>query len=63
MFLNFAGFESKIILKLFSSIKGIISSEIQRNIFKSLLISYFNHHETSQKRNRVSIIVLTVQKS
>ena len=37
IFLSFYGFEPKIILKLFLNVKGVILSEIERNVFKYLL--------------------------
>ena len=39
MFLNFLGFE--LIPKLFLNSKGVASSENERNVFKSLSLSYF----------------------
>ena len=39
IFLNFSGFEHKIILKLFLSLKGVTLSGNERNLFKSLLMS------------------------
>ena len=41
MFLNFSSFEPKIALKLFLNLKGTTSFEIERNVFKSLSLSYF----------------------
>ena len=41
MLLNFLGFEPRIILKLFLNIEGITTSENQRILFESLLMSYF----------------------
>ena len=39
IFLNFSGFEPKIILKLFSNVKGVPWAGNERNIFRSLLMS------------------------
>ena len=41
MFLNISGFEPRITRKLFFNLKGVTLSENERNIFKSLLMSYF----------------------
>ena len=39
--LNFSGFEPKIILTIFLSVKGVTLLGSGRNIFKSLFMSYF----------------------
>ena len=39
--ITFFGFKPSIILKLFLNIEGVTTSENQRIIFKSLLMSYF----------------------
>ena len=41
MLLDFSGFESKIIHKLFLSLKRVASSKNENDVFKPLSMSYF----------------------
>ena len=51
-FLDFSGFERKVIPKLFLGWKSVTSSENQGNTFKSLLILYFIIKQI-KKRDRI----------
>ena len=57
MYIHFSDYESKIILKIVLSVKGVTWPRYERNMFKSLLMSY-----VIIKRNRIKNIVLLVQK-
>ena len=49
--LNCFGFEPWIILKLFLNIEGVTTSEDQKIIFKSLLVSYFTLKQNKVEQN------------
>ena len=62
IFLKFSGFESKITLKIFLSVKVVASSGNEGNSYIQIFVDALIHHKANQKKNGVRDIAPIVQK-